>query len=132
MPDHWIFDGTGMKKGDGIPGLVGWEWHGDPANIPGLGNYFQRPDAIRSRQTQTAAFTPRRLIPGPKGNFVFNASTCWWADGLSEPPGYVRPSVYTTPKGRRRARAKNYGEHFEQIYRVDVFRNCFLAMTAFR
>ena len=23
--------GTGMKRGDGIPGLVGWEWHGDPA-----------------------------------------------------------------------------------------------------
>jgi hypothetical protein len=37
--------------------------------------------------------------PGPKGNVVFNASTCWWADGLSEPPGYVRPSVYTSPKG---------------------------------
>ena len=25
-----------MKNGDGIPGLVGWEWHGDPADIPGL------------------------------------------------------------------------------------------------
>jgi len=30
---------------------------------------------------------------------MFNASTCWWADGLSEPPGYVRPSVYTSPQG---------------------------------
>ena len=39
------------------------------------------------------------LYPGPKGNFVFNAATCWWADGLSEPPGYVRPSAYTSPKG---------------------------------
>src|SRR5881392_1236415 len=35
-PDHWLFEGTGMKHGDGIPGLVGWEWHGDPAPIPGL------------------------------------------------------------------------------------------------
>ena len=35
-PDHWLFAGTGMKEGDGIPGLVGWEWHGDPAKIPGL------------------------------------------------------------------------------------------------
>ena len=35
-PDHWLFAGTGMKEGDGIPGLVGWEWHGDPAPIPGL------------------------------------------------------------------------------------------------
>ncbi len=29
-PDHWLFAGTGMKAGDGIPGLVGWEWHGAP------------------------------------------------------------------------------------------------------
>ncbi|MEO5999435.1 MAG: N,N-dimethylformamidase beta subunit family domain-containing protein, partial [Chitinophagaceae bacterium] len=34
--DHWILEGTGMKKGDKIPGLVGWEHHGDPAKIPGL------------------------------------------------------------------------------------------------
>ena len=25
-----------MKNGDGIPGLVGWEWMGAPAKIPGL------------------------------------------------------------------------------------------------
>jgi hypothetical protein len=30
---------------------------------------------------------------------VFNASTIWWADGISAPPGYVRPKVYTEPKG---------------------------------
>jgi hypothetical protein len=35
-PNHWLFADTGMKEGDGIPGLVGWEWHGDPAPIPGL------------------------------------------------------------------------------------------------
>ena len=31
-PEHWIFAGTGMKKGDRIPGLIGWEYHGDPAD----------------------------------------------------------------------------------------------------
>ena len=97
-PDHWVFEGTGMKKGDGIPGLVGWEWHGDPANIPGL-------EVVASGPTQSAPGKPNggiytaTIYPGPKGNFVFNASTCWWADGLSEPPGYKRPSVYTTPQG---------------------------------
>ena len=36
-PDHWIFAGTGMKKGDRIPGLIGWEYHGDPPpDLPGL------------------------------------------------------------------------------------------------
>jgi len=39
------------------------------------------------------------VYPGPKGNVVFNAATCWWADGLSEPPGYMRPNVYTKPMG---------------------------------
>ena len=33
-PEHWIFDGTGMKKGDRIPGLIGWEYHGDPPEHP--------------------------------------------------------------------------------------------------
>jgi hypothetical protein len=33
---HWLFAGTDMKNGDGIPGLVGWEWHGNPAAILGL------------------------------------------------------------------------------------------------
>jgi len=36
LPDHWIFEVTGMKQGDAIPGLVGWEYHGDPPkDIPG-------------------------------------------------------------------------------------------------
>ena len=95
IPDHWIFEGTGMKRGDGIPGLVGWEWHGAPADIPGLAVVATGTTSNGSLEgTYTAT-----VYPGPKGNFVFNASTCWWADGLSEPPGYVRPSVYTTPQG---------------------------------
>ena len=94
-PDHWIFQGTGMKQGDGIPGLVGWEWHGDPAAIAGL-------EIVASGRTwngNTEGKFTSTIYPGPKGNFVFNASSCWWSDGLSEPPGYVRPSAYTTPKG---------------------------------
>jgi hypothetical protein len=84
-----------MKEGDGIPGLVGWEWHGDPANIPDLEVVAGGPTTNGSvAGTYTAT-----LYPGPKSNFVFNAATCWWADGLSEPPGYVRPAVHTRPKG---------------------------------
>ena len=96
--DHWLFEGTGMKQGEGIPGLVGWEWHGDPAAIPGL-------ELVATGPTQDApgklngGIYAATVYPGPKANFVFNASSCWWADGLSEPPGYLRPSVYTTPKG---------------------------------
>jgi hypothetical protein len=96
-PGHWLFEGTGMKQGDAIPGLVGWEWHGDPANIPGL-------EVVSTGRTTDGkggyhGDYASTIYPGPKGNIVFNASTCWWGDGLSAPPGYVRPKVYTEPRG---------------------------------
>jgi hypothetical protein len=118
-PEHWIFEGTGMKQGDFIPGLVGWEWHADPANIPSLqvvaeGVVLSRTGlwekvAWRDKVTGTAkdgvigpegtlssgGLTPARwtatIYDGPKGNFVFNASTCWWVQGLSMPPGHIQP-----------------------------------------
>jgi hypothetical protein len=98
VPDHWIYAGTGMRQGDAIPGVIGWEWHGDPAPIPGL-------EIVATGPTQSAPGKPNggtytaTLYPGPRGNIVFNAATCWWADGLAAPPGYVRPSVYTSPQG---------------------------------
>ncbi len=98
QPEHWLYEGTGMKKGDRIPGVIGWEWHGDPAPIPGL-------EIVATGTTHDAPGKPNggvytaTVYPGSKGNFVFNASTCWWGDGLSQPPGYIRPKVYTEPKG---------------------------------
>jgi len=97
-PDHWLFAGTGMTRGDGIPGLVGWEWHGDPAPISGLEVVATGPTQSAPGKLNGGTYTAT-IYPGPRNNIVFNAATCWWADGLSEPPGYVRPSVYTTPHG---------------------------------
>ena len=97
-PEHWIYDNTGMKLGDRIPGLIGWEWHGDPASIPSL-------EIVATGETQSAPNKPNGGVYtattyyGPKQNVVFNASTCWWADGLSAPPGYLTPKVYTAPQG---------------------------------
>src|SRR6185503_5575181 len=66
LPDNWIFAGTGMKRGDGIPGLVGWEWHGDPAQISGL-------EIVATGTTKggrgEGKFTST-VYPGPKGNLV--------------------------------------------------------------
>lgn len=98
QPEHWIFANTGMKKGDGIPGLVGWEWHGDPAKIDGLEIISTAPTQDKPGHGNEGVYTAT-IYPGPKKNFVFNASTCWWSDALSEPPGYMRPKVYTEPKG---------------------------------
>ena len=97
-PDHWVYAGTGMKKDERIPGLIGWEFHGEPAAIDGL-------EVLATGPTQDApgklngGIYAATIYEGAKHNFVFNASTCWWADGMAEPPGYVRPSVYTSPLG---------------------------------
>lgn len=98
-PNHWLFEGTNMKLGDGIPGLIGWEWHGDPdLRIPGL-------EVLASGPTMSAPGKPNggiytaTMYPGPAGNLVFNAATIWWSLGLSEPPGFIRPKAYTEPQG---------------------------------
>lgn len=98
LPEHWIYQGTGMRRGDSIPGVIGWEWHGDPAAIPGLEVVARGPTQSAPGRLNGGEYTAT-IYPGPANNFVFNASTCWWSDGLSEPPGYVRPSVYTSPQG---------------------------------
>jgi hypothetical protein len=95
-PGHWLYDGTGMKMGDRVRGFVGWEWHGSPADIAGL--EIVATGTTKNTAGQEGTYTAT-VYPGPQGNFVFNASTIWWGDGLSQPPGYKRPSVYTTPHG---------------------------------
>lgn len=96
-PEHWMFEGTGMKRGDRIPGLVGWEYHGDPAHIPGL-------EVVAAGTAWVGGQTPQKwaatIYPGPNGNFVFNASTIFWSQGLSSPPGHTLPwSHWSRPHG---------------------------------
>lgn len=96
-PDHWIFEGTGVKAGDRIPGLIGWEYHGEPAPIPGL-------EVVGEGTAWVGGTTPQHwtatIYPGPKGNFVFNAASIFWAQGLSSPPGHVLPwSHWSRPHG---------------------------------
>jgi hypothetical protein len=96
-PDHWIFAGTGMKKGDSVLGLVGWEFHGDPAPIPGL-EVVAEGDTINTGDVP--AHYTATIYPGPKENFVFNASTIFWSQGLASPPGHMPPiSHYGRPHG---------------------------------
>jgi hypothetical protein len=97
QPGHWIFEGTGMKKGDAVPGLVGWEYHGDPAQIDGL-------EVVAEGTAWQGGTHPQHwtatMYPGPKKNFVFNAATIFWAQGLSSPPGHMLPwSHWNRPHG---------------------------------
>jgi hypothetical protein len=87
--DHWLFEGTGMQAGDSIPGLVGWEHHGEPdTSLPGLevvasGSIWS--GGVREGRYESVVFD------GPQGNIVFNASTIFWSQALSSPPGHILP-----------------------------------------
>ena len=97
-PEHWIFAGTQMKQGDSVPGLIGWEYHGDPpTDLPGL-------EIVGQGTAWQGGVKPSpwvaTIYPGPKGNYVFNASTIFWAQGLSMPPGHTLPwSHWSRPHG---------------------------------
>jgi hypothetical protein len=40
------------------------------------------------------------IFEGPKKNIVFNATTIFWSQGLSNPPGHMIPwSHYSRPHG---------------------------------
>jgi len=97
-PGHWMFEGTGMEAGESIPGLIGWEYHGDPdpdragLEVVAEGNVW----ASGTRLGRYAA----TIFPGGRGNFVFNATTIFWSQGLSSPPGHLLPwSHWSRPLG---------------------------------
>ncbi len=98
QPNHWIFDGTAMKHGESIPGLVGWEHHGEPdLEREGLQVLAEGPVwAGGTREGRYAA----TIFPGPQNNFVFNAATIFWSQDLSTPPGHMIPwSHWSRPHG---------------------------------
>lgn len=87
-PNHWMFDGTGLKRGDRIPGLVGWEFHRMPPDIAGL-------EVVGQGMALHAGTKPTpwqaTIFPTEAGGLVFNASTIFWAQGLASPPGHMLP-----------------------------------------
>jgi hypothetical protein len=92
QPDHWLFEQTGMQLGDSIENLVGWEYHGRP-----VGN---QADLIVLAENKVNTVGFGRKNPEPwvatmyttnRGNFVFNAGTCFWVQPLAKTPAYQHP-----------------------------------------
>jgi len=88
-PTHWMFERTAMQHGDSIPGLVGWEHHGEP-DFERDGLEVVAEGSIWAGGTDEGRYTAT-IFPGPKRNFVFNAATIFWPQGLSSPPGHILP-----------------------------------------
>lgn len=83
-PEHWIYEGTGLKKNDSIPGAVGWEFHGPPLLQRDSLEVVAESDTTAEGESHAAV-----IFRCPKGNWVFNAGTIWWPEGLSQPPGHI-------------------------------------------
>ena len=92
---HWIYEGTGLKDGDKIPAIIGWEYHGAPLlEVSGMvevagSELVQMGDAAASKPGTQKKIHTGVVFPCAKGNWVFNAGTIWWAEGLSQPPGHI-------------------------------------------
>lgn len=113
QPDHWVYANTGMKKGDSIPNLIGWEYHGRPA-----GN---QDDLVILAETKVNDYSfgehPENhlstIYTTPKGNYIFNAGTCWWVQPLAKTPAYQHPRRskdiidFSTPDTRVQQMTKN-------------------------
>ena len=110
--DHWVYEGTGMKDGDAIKGIVGWEWHDYPAtHLPGH-EILTNGRPVYPRTAQPKGRHSATIYDGPKGNVVFNAGTIWWAQGLSSPPGHVLPGRTEGPDPRVQRMMENVFDRF--------------------
>jgi hypothetical protein len=77
-----FYEGTGLADGDRIHGLVGHEFTGNPVDRPGL-EVLAEGDLIDGVGKTLPSRYTATLYPGPKRNFVFNASTMWWPQWLN-------------------------------------------------
>ena len=97
-----FYSGTGLRDDDGLRGLIGHEFTGNPVGRPGL-EVLQK--SVRLTATGSSAPTSTAAtIPGPKGNLVFNASTMWWPQFLNVGtrlpfPGDGAPRFTAPPAG---------------------------------
>ena len=90
--DHWLYEDTGLKEGDAIKDLIGWEYHGFPdMDLPGMEILAYSPIVAGNGNPQPPHVAT--IYNGPKGNVVFNAGSIWYAQGLSSPPGHVLPAI---------------------------------------
>lgn len=93
--DHWVYEGTGLETGDKIPSIIGWEYHGPPyPKFDGLKIVAESPLSPAGSDKLHGAV----VYLCSQKDWVFNAGTIWWPEGLSQPPGHI-PAGHN-PRGR--------------------------------
>ncbi|HYR27941.1 MAG TPA: N,N-dimethylformamidase beta subunit family domain-containing protein, partial [Thermoanaerobaculia bacterium] len=82
-PDHWVFANTGLKKGDVLKGLLGYEVDAivGRASPPGLIRLAHSPFVSADNETGTSDMT---IYTARSGAIVFATGTIQWSWGLDE------------------------------------------------
>jgi hypothetical protein len=83
-PNHWVFGGTGLKKGSALPGLLGYEVDAmSGIGPPGIERLAHSPftDQGASRRVRYADMT---LYTADSGAFVFATGSIQWSWGLDD------------------------------------------------
>jgi hypothetical protein len=115
-PDHWVYANTGMKLNDSIPDLVGWECHGLPTGgQKDLVILAQNKTYVNQFSASDPPLHAAVIYTAPKGNFVFNAGTCWWSMLLSTPPGFKNPVYNIGINGSRTIDFSKPDERVQQM-----------------
>ena len=90
--NHWIYEGTGVQQDSILKHLLGWEYHGyplkDDPSLVLLGSTKPTKNKFTDDNPPDHTVT---IYTGSKGNFIFNAGTCFWSLPLSTPPGFQNP-----------------------------------------
>ena len=82
-PSHWVFSKTGLKKGDVLPGLLGYEVDaivGDDSP-PNLVRLAHSPFVSADNETGTSDMT---IYSTARGTLVFATGTIQWSWGLDD------------------------------------------------
>jgi len=86
---HWVFSGTGLRTGDAIPGLLGYEVDRTTATAPASTVVLARSPFSRSDGSSDEA--DMTLYTTKAGGFVFATGTLYWAFGLDDYNLALRP-----------------------------------------
>jgi hypothetical protein len=89
---HWLYAGTGLRDGDQIPGMVGYEWDrvfDNGRTPPGLIRLSDSPVGTSGWKQETTIYTHA------SGGTMFNAASCYWCFPVNQPGWTVDERVRT-------------------------------------
>jgi hypothetical protein len=88
-PNHWIYEGTGLRKGDKLPGVVGGEIDRYGGKIPGVQVIAHSPIYCYGKPNYANVV----WYPKPGGKAAFATGTFYWSWFL-DPFGHTAQAAY--------------------------------------